>query len=417
MNSKTTQENGVTFILRRLQMVGIFPFYFQVGALVIFVIIISLLFVTDKFKMVNYGMELTWNILWPLFPLSLLLFGKILCSVCPISFVNVFIERFNRRFDFLSGLSHKYITGRSIAFAMAVLVAVCVGSINVNKSSGLTFVLLLLFPFTAVLVILFVSKTLFCKSVCPVGFITWIYSRFSIIRIETCGEGCPDSFMYQEEDCLKNCSRNKVGLSLNPPLMRDTYPDVAFPEIFFPPVLIAILCLFQFNYSYIMFLFEGAAESFPLIINSFHTFIVLLVLLTCLAALFISGFFYSISNLFVRDQTLLKRSFFCLVPIAILFHIYSMLRQFVSMSAVSTAMNLNTLLKSITASSIENVFIITGFLFITLGTLLTCRSFQLLIRKTGKTGPNAILFQVFMYCYFSLFVFIAVYTVKYTIVR
>src|SRR3970282_73720 len=69
------------------------PLIFVLPTLIIFAIILIQLFFGKDEASYNFGSVMVWIFLWPIMPVLFLLFGRLWCSVCPLSRVSDEVQK------------------------------------------------------------------------------------------------------------------------------------------------------------------------------------------------------------------------------------------------------------------------------------------------------------------------------------
>lgn len=252
---------------------GLFPDVFRNAISIIYIsVIFVLLFGFNGYD--RKTVLMVWAISWPLLLISAIFTSRLFCGLCPMRTIaekvqkkvslNLKIPAFIKRkgpyiglFGFTVILSTEYIMDMP------------------NSPASTACLFLSILGFAVIFSILF-ERAVWCRYLCPLGYMTGIFSKLSIFeirantsvcnsecRLPTCyngteeNKGCPMYLgvfnMYTNESCIfcgqciKNCNHKSVRLNLRLPaaeLFRDSglasYRSGANLAIaFFIPVLIA----------------------------------------------------------------------------------------------------------------------------------------------------------------------------------
>ncbi len=222
------------------------PFYpavFLVPSAAIFGLVVYFgIFGTER-PAYNFATTLTWNIWWPLLPISLILLGRVWCAICPIVPVISAVQwltkpkalpgKFLKRYGiWLMGLGFVLLTLADRLWQIT------------GSPVGTAFFLLLLAVVAAVAAAFYVGRA-FCRFICPIGALTGLYSMVAMVGLRSkgkvecqgCGKecfkgssshaGCP---LYQYvntmdsnrncnlcAECLKSCPKGSIKLSIRMP--------------------------------------------------------------------------------------------------------------------------------------------------------------------------------------------------------
>ncbi len=213
-----------------------YPLAFQVLGLVVFIALIADAFIGNQNPAFNIATNILWVWWWFFLLLTILVFGRFWCSVCPFGAEGDIVQRFFKgQRKWPSFLKNLWIV--NIFFILFIWVDDVLGIANNPFQTG---IFLLLISFGALLVGLFFERRTFCRYVCPLnGFIGFnSMSSFFELRSnnrETCinhkekecfnggsnSKPCPmfeyvggmkdNLFCIQCMECAKGCPKNNVG--------------------------------------------------------------------------------------------------------------------------------------------------------------------------------------------------------------
>lgn len=157
----------------------LFPFIFQVIALIVFLTLLL-----NGFNNVNI-IPIIWKLWWPgLLVITTFFFGRLWCTVCPIELVNNLSHRLGRSFGLKGIRLPNWISAGWSILLFYLLLQVSVSAFKVNKIPVLTSLLLSLFFLLAIITgIIFIQPRAFCRGFCPAGILLKNYSRITPLQI------------------------------------------------------------------------------------------------------------------------------------------------------------------------------------------------------------------------------------------
>jgi hypothetical protein len=268
-------------------------------------------------------------------PLIFLLIGRLWCSICPFDLISGFFGR-TPLFS-LKIYNWIYHRGTFISITLFCVMAYA-GAVAAIEASGMyTFFFISGLISLCILTSLFIGKGAYCVTICPVGVLAGLYSRFSITKLKDPDPGCgncnrrfsvlrPPDGMADDEfgrvdwknriECVKKCNSDKKNLRVKNPLSLEIQNDgTGLFEATAPSLLILIL-------------------SAPVLYNS-HFF----------SSLFTSSFmfmkrfeffflFFIIASIFVLIA--FYTSLLCLTPLLMAFHLSLFFRGIQPIQAVSS---------------------------------------------------------------------------------
>lgn len=95
--SKTEKLKKINFLnyapLKSLLKSRWYPLIFVLPTMIIFAILVIKLFFGSPEASSNFGSIMMWILLWPILPVLFLLFGRLWCSVCPLSRVSDEVQK------------------------------------------------------------------------------------------------------------------------------------------------------------------------------------------------------------------------------------------------------------------------------------------------------------------------------------
>jgi len=220
-----------------------YPLIFVMPTLIIFGIILIQLFIGSMETTYNFGSVMVWIFLWPIMPILFLLFGRLWCSVCPMSRVSDEVQTrvgLNKKVPkFLQNYGVWIIIA---AFLIITWSDIVFGLVESPRNTGY----LLLFVFAGVVFMgAIFEKRAWCRYLCFLGGLSSNYSMSSALELradsricKTCkdpacykgtkeAEGC-SMFEYPRtmdsnrfcnfcSNCIKTCPHDAIKITPRPP--------------------------------------------------------------------------------------------------------------------------------------------------------------------------------------------------------
>lgn len=222
----------------------IYPRYFQYAVTVAFITLILLCFFGPQDYIRNPGAFLAWSLGWPSFVFAVAIFGRITCSVCPMSNIALTFQKyfcltrpipsFIKKYDYL------------IITFLFVLIFWIEEITDMRHSPLATGFLFLAIVTGALAVAIVFPRQTWCRHLCPLGGMFSVCSMASPIElrsnVELClnkctthncykgseqDSGCPlfqhVPFIDNNQDCklcmkcVRNCPNGSIQLNLRPP--------------------------------------------------------------------------------------------------------------------------------------------------------------------------------------------------------
>jgi polyferredoxin len=270
--SKTEKLRKINFLnytsLKSLLKSRWYPLIFVLPTIIIFAIILIKLFFGSAEASSNFGSIMVWIFLWPILPVLFLLFGRLWCSVCPLSRVSDEVQKnvgMHRKVPkFLQTYGVWIIIFAFIAITWADVVF---GIVESPVNTGI----LLLFVLTGVVTMGAVfEKRAWCRYLCFLGGLSSNYSMSSALELraerevcKTCKmplcykgngktNGC-SMFEYPRvmdsnracnfcSNCIKTCNHDAIKITPRPPTSELWFiKKPRFEESFLATALIGIV--------------------------------------------------------------------------------------------------------------------------------------------------------------------------------
>jgi len=223
-------------------------FFFQLSAVFLLVLVV----LAGFFGIKNSNMSLTtisiWVIWWSLLLISLALFGRVWCFMCPFGAIGDWLQRrtFYKKNDDSFSLKRKFPTrfrNLSLAAMLFLIITWADFQFNLVNSPLLTAYFIVALLGLVVIISIIFERRSFCRYVCPITGLIGLYSMFAPVELrakdkETCkacmekhcisgnekGYPCP-VFEYPGTmeknthcilctECIKTCHRNNISFNI-----------------------------------------------------------------------------------------------------------------------------------------------------------------------------------------------------------
>ena len=270
--SKTEKLRKINFLnyapLKSLLKSRWYPLIFVLPTMIIFAILVIKLFFGSVEASSNFGSIMMWILLWPILPVLFLLFGRLWCSVCPLSRVSDEVQKnigMHRKVPkFLQTYGVWIII---FAFLAITWSDVIFGIVESPLNTGI----LLLFVLTGVVFMGAVfEKRAWCRYLCFLGGLSSNYSMSSALELRTDSEVCKtcktplcykgngktdgcSMFEYPRtmdsnracnfcSNCIKTCDHDAIRITPRPPTSELWFiKKPRFEESFLATALIGIV--------------------------------------------------------------------------------------------------------------------------------------------------------------------------------
>jgi len=184
-----------------------YPLIFVVPTFIIFSVIVIQLFFGSGETSYNFGAVMVWILLWPILPVLFLLFGRLWCSVCPLSRVSDEVQKkVGLHMKVPKFLQNYGVWIIIFAFLIITWLDSIVGIVESPINTGY----LLLFVFIgAVLMGAVFEKRAWCRYLCFLGGLSSNYSMSSALELRTNGEvckTCKTPVCYKGTEKVEGCS-------------------------------------------------------------------------------------------------------------------------------------------------------------------------------------------------------------------
>lgn len=245
-----------------------YPLIFVLPTMLIFGILVIQLFFGHEETALNFGSVMVWILLWPILPVLFLVFGRLWCSVCPMSRISDEVQRNVGMHKKVPKFLQTYGVWIIIfAFLVITWVDSVLGLVENPRNTGY----LLLFVFAGVVLMGAVyERRAWCRYLCFLGGLSSNYSMSSALELRadsekckacktpTCfkGDGKVDGcsmFEYPRtmdsnrfcnfcSNCIKTCHSDAIRITPRPPTSELWFiKKPRFEESFLATALIGIV--------------------------------------------------------------------------------------------------------------------------------------------------------------------------------
>jgi len=324
--SKTEQLKKINFLnyptLKSLLKSRWYPLIFVLPTMIIFAIIVIKLFFGSAEASSNFGSIMMWILLWPILPVLFLLFGRLWCSVCPLSRVSDEVQK-------IVGMHRKvpkFLQTYGVWIIIFAFLAITWSDVifGIVESPLNTGILLLFILIGVVFMGAVYEKRAWCRYLCFLGGLSSNYSMSSALELRTDSEVCKtcktplcykgdgktggcSMFEYPRtmdsnracnfcSNCIKTCDHDAIRITPRPPTSELWFiKKPRFEESFLATALIGIVVsqtmIMLEVWEPFMTLFENTTgiTNFPVAWTLIFAAAMLIPLLLMLAASFVSS--------------------------------------------------------------------------------------------------------------------------------
>jgi DNA-binding NtrC family response regulator/ferredoxin len=219
----TPVEGKITFNLLKLEKVQrlfknrLFPLLPQVAAILFFAMLLFLGYYSSPHADSNISSVLTWGLWWPSLAILWLLIARAWCAICPMGAVSELLSRF-----FSLGLKVPHFI-REYGFYISGL-GFCIiiwleSTVSMPYSPRYTAMLITIIITLAALCGLLFQRRVWCRFICPLGHLSGIMARCSILELRAnsnvCNNDCIDHSCYVGNEDGPGCPMFEGPFSLN----------------------------------------------------------------------------------------------------------------------------------------------------------------------------------------------------------
>ncbi len=134
--------------------------------------------VSDPLMYTNIATFLFWVLWLMVVVLSVLLFGRMWCTICPLGWLHGVFSMNCLKKDYPAGLKNNFLL---IVFTFLVLFGAM--SLNVHRFPDMTAKLILIFLIIVIILGSIFKKRVFCRYMCPIGGMLGLYSRTGPVEL------------------------------------------------------------------------------------------------------------------------------------------------------------------------------------------------------------------------------------------
>ncbi len=174
-----------------------YPTLFQIIGLVLFGLILYFAFTGNPHGELNFATVFTWRLWWALLPLSLFLFGKIWCAICPLAV----LSDLTRILSPIRRVTPRFLRehGASVMAALFVTLSWAHAVFDIHGTPWITGVVFVGLGLAAILLAVRFHHRAFCRFACPVGLMSGMYAMLSPLALRANGD-----------DCDAGCDKNRT---------------------------------------------------------------------------------------------------------------------------------------------------------------------------------------------------------------
>jgi len=185
----------------------IYPGYFQAAVTLAFITNICLNLFGPKDYSQNWGTMLSWSLGWPSFIFCVLFIGRLTCSVCPMSNIASFFQKFFHLAKPIPAFIKKY--DYLIITFLFVFILWIEEITNMRQSPRATGILFLSIVSGAVITAVLLPRHSWCRHICPLEGMFGVCSMASPLELrsnaELCLNKCTTYSCYKGADNNPGC--------------------------------------------------------------------------------------------------------------------------------------------------------------------------------------------------------------------
>lgn len=170
---------------------------------------------TELFGNTNIVCLLIWGIWWPLMIISVVLLGRIWCSICPLELVSRISEKIGQVFHVKQAGLNKTLRNGAVLLALYFLIHLLIEGTDADEVPAYTAFLLTGIITLSIFTGFFFKNGALCKAFCPISLTLNAYSRRSMLAVR------PES----EAECVECRDKNCVGVcpsNIYPPYLKSS---------------------------------------------------------------------------------------------------------------------------------------------------------------------------------------------------
>lgn len=257
-------------LLNKLLKSKYYPVVFQVITIAVFSYIISALLFGPTETGENFGSTITWILWWPLLPITLFLFGRIWCAICPFATIGDLIQtHISFKKPVPKFLKKHGLWIINISFILLIWYDLTFGLVSSARASAMFLLIIIL---ASALVSVFFARRTWCRYLCFLGGLFGNYSQTSFLELRANPDKCkscktldcyngnekaPGCILYEVPrtmdsnrccnlcgDCLKSCRKDSPSVRLRIPAQELwTKKKPRFDEAFLAGSLVGIIAI------------------------------------------------------------------------------------------------------------------------------------------------------------------------------
>lgn len=148
----------------------------------------------------SFTTMLFWTLFWPFFVIvTLSVFGRLFCGICPHGFMGKFITKFGLQKEMPKALKNPFIGFSILFFGNWVVYYINPSTYKTPLASAIVFTVMTLL---AIIFFYRYKEMSYCKYICPVGTVMRAYGKVSFTWLGTYKSTCKECKSF---DCAKAC--------------------------------------------------------------------------------------------------------------------------------------------------------------------------------------------------------------------
>ncbi len=203
MVSSTTREKSDLFRF------SLFAFLFKnsrfllalrLFVLALFIVAVGYGFVSPDRAQYHFTYSLFWSLFWPFFMVvSLPTFGSLFCGICPHGFLGKYLQKHSLNLTLPKLLQSPLI---GLFLLLGIYWSLTYFFPTILETPLFISLFFLFFTILAVISFLLFKNMSYCKSLCPIGSVTAVFSKVAFVELGTNSEDCASCKGYE---CAKAC--------------------------------------------------------------------------------------------------------------------------------------------------------------------------------------------------------------------
>jgi hypothetical protein len=179
----------------------LFVLKLAVSALFIYAIVYGFMYPAKEENI--FTTALFWSLFWPLFMVvTLSTFGRLFCGICPHGFIGKYLNKYGLKRKMPKFLQNPLIGVSILILGFWTVYYIYPGAYKTPIATSIVF---LVMSIVAFIFFYLYEDMAYCKSICPIGSVTRVFSKISFAWLGTYKESCQSCTSF---DCAKACPYN-----------------------------------------------------------------------------------------------------------------------------------------------------------------------------------------------------------------